>query len=191
MNRRLIPTRAVLSVAALVSTAAISACSWFETEVPPPCPRVSVLSDAARLTRFAEGAGRDLTDVTYEAEITNVFSSCEHLVDDDTGRTVVVIAVAPVVSAARGPANRDHQARFDYFVTVVGADNTILNKEAFGLAVQFPGNRTRVRFRDDDPPVTVDLPLSGEVSVRDYRLFVGFQLTPDELSYNRRRGATR
>jgi len=158
--------------------------------VPQPCPRVSVLGDAARLTRFAEGPGRDLTDVAYEAEMTNVFSGCEHVVDDDSGQTVVVIAVAPVVSAVRGPANRDHEARFDYFVTVVGPDNAILNKETFGLTVQFPGNRTRVRFRDDDPPVTIDLPLSGDVSATGYRLFVGFQLTPDELGYNRRRGTT-
>jgi len=180
-----------MGAVALVSALGVSTCALFESEVPPPCPRVSVLGDAARLTRFAEGPGRDLTDVVYEAEMTDVLSSCEHLVDDDTGRTVVVIVVAPVVSAVRGPANRDHQARFDYFVTVVGPQEAILNKEAFGLAVQFPGNRTRVRFRDDDPPVTVDLPLSPEASALDYRLFVGFQLTPDELSYNRRRGAAR
>jgi hypothetical protein len=53
--------------------------------------------------------------------------------------------------------------------------------------VEFPGNLTRVALRDDDPPVTVDIPLPAGRAATDYQILVGFQLSPDELEYNRRR----
>ena len=95
--------------------------------------------------------------------------------------------MAPVMVAIRGPANHDREAQFDYFVSVVDSERDVLNKQIFGVTVKFPGNLTRVSLTDNDPPVTVDIPLAAGRDATDYQIFVGFQLTPDELEYNRRR----
>jgi len=175
-----------VAFAALVLLAGAGCSSSSDKERPPPCPRISVLGDAATLTRFAEGAGQDLVDVDYQVEVTDIHSSCQY-VKNETDEQVVVVAMAPVMVTMRGPANRDRVARFDYFVSVIDSKRSVLNKQTFIMLVEFPGNLTRVALRDDDPPVTVDIPLAAGSAATDYQIFVGLQLTPDELEYNLRR----
>jgi hypothetical protein len=174
-----------IALAALVLLVG-AGCSSSDKKRPPPCPRVSVLGDAANLTRFAEGAGQDLVDVDYQVEVTDVHSGCQY-VNNEADEQVVVVATAPVMVAIRGPANSDRVARFDYFVSVIDSKRSVLNKQIFSMLVEFPGNLTRVALRDDDPPVTVDIPLAAGGAAGDYQILVGLQLTPDELEYNRRR----
>lgn len=151
-----------------------------------------MLADAAEITRFASGRRQDLTDLDYEARFADLLSRCEYVGDSADGKRTLIVAVAPVITATRGPANENHEARVDYFVTVVDRAHTILNKQIFTLNVGFPGNRTRVVVKDDDPPITVDIPLAEGTDGRGYGIIVGFQLTPEELEYNRRRrGALR
>jgi hypothetical protein len=168
---------------------AVAACGTSaDKNRPPPCPRLSVLSDAAELTRFAAGAGQDLVDVDFQVEISDLLAGCQY-VEPESGKDkqVIVVAMAPVMVAIRGPANRDREAQFDYFVSVVDSERDVLNKQNFGVTVKFPGNLTRVSLKDDDPPVTVDIPLAADRDATDYQILVGLQLTPDELEYNRRR----
>ncbi len=40
------------------------------------CPQAKVLSEPAELTRFREGPGRDLTDVSFKASILRVVGEC-------------------------------------------------------------------------------------------------------------------
>ncbi len=174
-----------ITLAALVLLAG-TGCSSSSDKRAPLCPRISVLSDAAALTRFAGGAGQDLVDVDYQVEITDVLSGCQYE-ENESEEQVVVVAMAPVMVAIRGPANRDRVARFDYFVSVINSERSVLNKQAFSMLVEFPGNLTRVALRDDDPPVTIDIPLATDRAATDYEILVGLQLTPDELEYNRRR----
>ena len=39
-----------------------------EQKAPPPCPPVYIMSDAAKITKYHSGSGRDLTDVEMEGE---------------------------------------------------------------------------------------------------------------------------
>lgn len=175
------------ALAATVLLAGAGCSSTPDRRGRPPCPHVSVLSDAAALTRFAEGAGQDLVDVDYQIDIIDVRSGCQY-VNSESDEQVVIVAMAPVFVALRGPENRDRQARFEYFVSVVNSQRVVLNKQTFGLLVEFPGNLTRVALRDDDPPVTADITVAEGRAVTDYEILIGLQLTPDQLEYNRRRG---
>lgn len=155
-----------------------------EPEVRPNCPRVSVLADAARLTRFTTGSGQDLLDIDFQAEVTDLFAGC-NVVTNEAGETVLVVAIAPQILASRGPANQSQRAAFEYFVSVIENNSTILQKQTFPVAVAFPGNRRRVVYRDDNPPVTVDLPWQEPPQSREYEILLGFQLTEADLRYNR------
>lgn len=177
------PPAIAMAAALTLACAAVGSCS----SVPPPpeCPRVSVLNDASTLTRFGPGPGRDLVDVDYRAEFSDVRSGCRFATDDAKKLDKLVVAVAPVFVATRGPASESGNAEFAYFVSVVGANQEILNQQRFSVSVAFPGNRTRVELRQDDPPVSIDIPLRDEQAER-YEIIVGFQLSRDELDYNHR-----
>lgn len=164
--------------------------SIFGSNLPPlPCPPVSVLGDASLLTRFREGDGRDLIDVLYGGEIGAVETSCEYSLNEDTGAAGwLSVEVAPVIFAERGPADRERRAVYPYFVTVVDAERRVLNKQTFDLVVEFPRNRTRTTVVDK-PPVALTIPLKEGVRGDSFEVFIGFQLSREELDFNRRRRA--
>lgn len=157
---------------------------------PPPCPPVSILKDAATVTRFAPGGGQDLVDVVNEGEITGYDLTCEYDIDKKTKAGKVVITLGLHVAATRGPADRQRVAPFRYFIAITDADRNVLDKQVFDIAVPFTGNTTSIPVRDAPVPMTI--PLSAGMTGLEFELFTGFQLTPEEVSYNRRRpGAPR
>jgi hypothetical protein len=186
----LLPIRSGLAAAGIAGVAlAFSSCSS-TPDAPLICPEVALVSDAMTITRFSPGQGEDLTNVDYAAELTDVDSQCTFVGGRDQDQTVVV-ALAPTITAIRGPANTDRRATIDYLVSVTDQDQNILSVQRFPVSVEFVGNRSRATVTDNDPPVTVAIPLPPEKSADDYRIFVAFQLAPQELEYNRRTQNTR
>lgn len=148
------------------------------------CPRVAVLSDAGRITRFQPGPGQDILDIDFQGDIGDIVSSCDYPEVKD-GMRRVNVQLAPVFVFNRGAANREPTIDFTYFVSVV-RNGQILMKEEFPAQTQFAANRARVIVRDDDPPISIDIPLPYKAAEYEYEVLVGFQLTAEELAYNQR-----
>ena len=162
-----------------------SSCSSAPDTTALNCPQVALVSDAMTITRFSPGRGQDLTDIDYAAELTDIDFQCTFIGGRNQDQTVVV-ALAPAITAIRGPANVDRKATMDYLVSVTDQAQNILTVQRFPVSVNFIGNRNRATVTDNDPPVTVAIPLSPGTSADNYQIFVAFQLAPQELDYNRR-----
>lgn len=176
-------------------TAPLAACGGSDepdaaiAEEPPPpaarpdpqptgCPRVSIVGDAAQLVTFRPGAGRDLTDITMRGVIAGFDGGCEYF-EDHVGVTMRLSIVAE-----RGPAGSNNDANFNYFIAVADPQERILNKEIFATSVTFPvGGSQAGTLETLEYRIPLDRPASGSF----YRVLVGFQLTPDQLEYNRAR----
>jgi hypothetical protein len=139
-----------------------------------PCPQAVVLTDASRQVKFS-GPGRDLTDVLFEASIQAGRLVCEY--DDN----VLDVDLQVEVVAQRGPANNDRLANINYFVAVA-QNETVLARESFDIAIPFPGNRTRVSGLEEIGQV---ITLRANETGGNYRIYVGLELSPEELEYNR------
>ncbi|HER26208.1 MAG TPA: hypothetical protein ENI69_03775 [Rhodospirillales bacterium] len=162
----------------------LAACTAPGEDLPPACPEASVLENADSLTRFREGPGRDLIDVIFTGRMVNLNGSCIYDVDD-TDAGVLNMDVSVEVQVNRGTANRNRLAEFDYFVSVLDANGAVLSKEIFPLAIRFIGNATTAR--ETDAPVSLVIPVTAEQISADFRVFVGFQLNPEEVRYNRQK----
>jgi hypothetical protein len=90
-----------------------------------------------------------------------------------------------VIGAGIGPAADDRKTVFDYFVSVTDESLNILQKEFFRFPVEFPGNRTRITVEDEK--VALDIPLKAGQDGSHFEIFIGFQLSQEQLEYNRRR----
>ena len=168
-------------------TAALAACSS-DRDKAPACPQIAVVNDAGSITRFGPGSTRDLLNVDLQAEIADLLTACKDKEERD-GNAVAKVTIAPIIVANLGPANKNRTPSLRYFVSVVDANQQILQKQVFDLPLDFTENRTRVVIRDDDPPVIVFVPNRKGVDARGYQILVGFQLTQEELTYNQQRGA--
>lgn len=177
------PRRRTIATAAMLVGAAVGGCTS-DTENLTVCPRVAVLTEAGTLTRFEPGPGRDILDITYQVDVGDLPAQCTFVDTKKQGRRVTV-ELAPVFVAERGPADSDGKASFTWFVSVV-RDGEILSKQPFEEVAEFPANRSRTIIQENDPPVVVDIPLPYKGAEYEYEVLVGFQLTQDELDYNRR-----
>jgi hypothetical protein len=150
-----------------------------QSQVTRFCPRPAVAEDAGRLTRFA-GESRDPSNILFEAVVADIVGSCGY---DEDGRVVDVDMQVQLV-ATRGPANKDERGPFNYFVAIARKDRTVLSRQAFDGLAEFPGNQTRVSLVDE---LEQTIPLKEGESGTDYVILVGFEMTPEELAYNRQR----
>lgn len=177
--------------AAVLSALALASCSslnpFSEKLPPPPCPQTRVLADASDMTRFQEGAGRDVVDVLYGGRILDVIGACEHDIDKTTKAGSMTMELSPVVAVERGPADRSRVANFDYFVVLLDAQRRPVSRNVFTMKVQFEGNVTRIQHTD--APVTLNVPLKAGETGRSYEILVGFQLSKEDLEFNRTRGS--
>lgn len=176
--------RSLVALSLLVSLGACDSMKFWREDKPEPCPRIRILNDAAEMTRFKQGPGRDLVDVLFEARVSDVLSACAYDVDYDTRAGLIESQVVPVIRAVRGPANVSSSAEIPYFVALVDADKRILQKSNFSIKVGFPGNLTQNTVRDE--PIDLAIVTDGNTDGSDYEIFIGLQLTREEMEYNQK-----
>lgn len=145
------------------------------------CPRVGTPADTGDIQRFRSPDSRDLTDLVVAARITSLDGNCRLV----NRQTAVEVTLTMGVEAMRGPAAQGRAVQLPYFVAVTGANEEILDKAVYAIAVEFPANMQRARLRGEQ--VRLTLPVSADNQAGAYRVFVGFQLTEPELALNRSR----
>jgi len=143
-----------------------------------PCPQVGVLNETDHVT-VLRGSGTDLTDIVARAEIGRVVSKCMYNTDDAT----ITVDLAFDGVAELGPAATTRDLTFNVFVAVTRRFDTLDKKQIYQIPVNFPAGQRQARFVK-----TVEgtiLPYGGAADGRIYQVLVGFQLSAEQLAYNR------
>ncbi len=141
----------------------------------PSCPRVGVLADASQLIQFAGTA--DLGGPVFRAEMVNAAANCDYR------RKHVQMALAVQVHAMRQVAGGANVYPSRYFVAVVGAGERILTKQTFDLPIAFENGKRQAVLRDSVEEIRI--PVKSKEAGATYEVLVGFELTPDQVIYNR------
>jgi len=157
---------------------ALSGCKIFVKDDPPPCPRISVVEDASKLIRFTNG-GHDANAIESTAEITRYRGTCFYDKDEKTMQVSVTVGF----DAFAGPAFVPGPHRVDYFVAIP-AFNGPEGKKIFPLKLDIPQDPKGKHIDDGD--VTISFPVKDIKKLEAYEIFVGFQLSPEELDFNRK-----
>jgi hypothetical protein len=157
------------------------------SDVVLECPPVSILSDAALITRYIKGAGKDIIDIDFTGKIIGIKGKCFYEFGSDTGKGTVEIDVITKFKMERGAANKSRQADFQYFVSIVDGEGNILEKQTFSFSGKYLKNRFSVK--EADSPIKLSIPLAGGKTGQDFTVYVGFQLSNEELEFNRNQSA--
>ena len=167
---------------ALLATLVLAACQQGPERPTLACPVIAILQDAAELTLFVPGPGRDLIDVTLEARISEFGGFCDTDIDEDDRTGEVDIDLQVLFEATRGPVSVTREAQVGYFVAITDTQENILARQTFDADLEFQGNRNRIGFVEE---LTQKIPLRAGQVGEDFKVFIGFQLTEDQLEYNR------
>lgn len=144
-----------------------------------PCPSVAILNETDHVTVF-NGRGNDLTDVVLRAETGKVVTQCTYNLTDST----ISLDIAFDGLAELGPAASSRVQTVTTYVAVMRRFGKRVKKQVYEVPLVFDGNTRRIQFLK-----TVDgtvVPYGGDADGRIYEILVGFQLTPEQLAYNRR-----
>ncbi len=162
--------------------ALLSACAseaQVELQQALPCPGVGILGGTENLTSFS-GAGNDITDIALTAELERVVSRCEYDIDD--GIIYVDLAIRGVAEV--GPAATSREVMVPMFIALTEINSRVLRKDTFLLPLTFEGNQRTTSFIHTIEETKV--PYVARIDGSAYEILVGFQLTPEELAYNKR-----
>ncbi|GGB44151.1 hypothetical protein GCM10011505_26850 [Tistrella bauzanensis] len=172
--------RRLLGAAAIALAATTAGCGAFSRAEPPVCPRVVVLRETSQAVQIVPGA-TDVTGVRFLGRIADAQWNCD--ADTDDGRRYIDVALTLVIDVERGPAAPgDTGTAFDYYVAVTDRDQTILNKQVFRSDLPLPADRLKAAAQEE---LSIRVPLTAGTSGADYALMVGFQLSPEQLEFQR------
>jgi hypothetical protein len=146
------------------------------------CPQALRVQDAATLTRFRPDAGRDRTDVLFQAEVGKVDVACSlrrNRVDIDLTMEIVV---------TEGPALRERAANVGYFVRLIDPSGAVVQGRNFSADYKFAGNRKRAGSSE---VISLMIPLAEGQESGAFTVAVGLLPTQEELDYNRRGSGAR
>jgi hypothetical protein len=147
----------------------------------PICPSTGVLSDAVTVTKLkagTQGVAPSPANIAFTAEMSQAKLDCNY----NRGQNKLSVDINFAVKATRGPAAMGPDPQLDFFVAVVDADNNVLRKTVYHGKPDMAGRPTNVYTQSVD---NFPVPLGMDKRPYDYEILTGFQLTPDELAYNR------
>jgi hypothetical protein len=170
--------RSLAAATAAVGLSLLSACES-APKFPPACPSLSLLRDAADLTRYVPG-GHDIRGLIVDGRITAVPATCAF---DTPDKVRATLSVAFTIS--RGPLASDRGYALPYFVAVIDAGQ-IVDEADYTISGAFPPNIDTVRV--SSRPINLAIPITKQKSAAAYQVYVGFRLSPEELAVNRQRG---
>lgn len=176
--------RRVAGAAAVLAAGLLSGCGYADSSrFAPVCPKVAILADAADVTVYRPSPknGHDLTDMVLDGRVTGLSGKCSRAAEDVLSTHVVLS-----MQFSRGPAATTREMDVSYFIGVFQGDEDILDKKVIPIHLVFPPNVDRLVLDTQD--VELSLPISHVKTGDAYTVRVGFQLTPEQLALNRKRG---
>ena len=160
----------------------LSACAS-DLEESLNCPNVTLLKDTQTLTRMS-AAG-----VAFEGQVLGAVGTCDYDLDDDTKTGTLDAKVTASFQLTRGQALGTNVISFDYYVAITDPYGKVLNKGTFSVPATLTKDKPALTLEDD--PIRLSIPLkTASVATRadkNFHIIVGFQLSPNELDYNRKR----
>ena len=157
------------------AAALILAGAWTATaQAAETCPHLGLLADASRLTDF-EGT----SSAQFRATLGGEALQC--VVKDGVAHTRLKFKVTGNLQTDAKSDTR----KVPYFVAVMQGSQ-VLAKQVYSLDIPFAAHERNVSV--EERVNRVDIPLASGKAATDYQVMIGFQLTREQVDYNRQTG---
>ncbi|HRC26656.1 MAG TPA: hypothetical protein PKX87_04400 [Alphaproteobacteria bacterium] len=148
------------------------------------CPEAEVVQELRNLNEFAPMAPQKPDQMVSSVRIANLKTICR-----DVDSTSVTLDLAVTLTGTLGPKARINPTdkpsfAYPYFVALTTGDGKIVAKEIHAISLAY-GKGQNMLTQEETLSHTLPVRLSARASNGPYRLLVGFQLSDDQLAYNR------
>ncbi len=145
-----------------------------------PCPLMGVLYDNSRLVQFAQPNAQRYTNIAFTGEMDGVQGLCRY-VDADP----ITMNMDITMQFGRGPAAAGAERKtYRYWVAVTRRGRAPIAKQYFDVDVRFPRGQDVVSHTEHISRIVIPR-ANADISGENFEILVGFELTPDQLQFNR------
>lgn len=143
-----------------------------------PCPTMAVLYDNSRIVQFATPEQR-YANIQYTGEMRGVQGLCRYVGDEP-----ILVSMRVDMAFGRGAAADADRHTYRYWVAVTRRGRAPIEKEYFDVDVRFRDGETVATHSEEIEEIRI--PRANEtVSGSNFEILVGFDLTPEQLAFNR------
>ncbi|MBP7721436.1 MAG: hypothetical protein KA155_02765 [Alphaproteobacteria bacterium] len=142
------------------------------------CPQAAVVPELANFAEFTDNARPTTGSMVSHAQISSITSQCQF------GPQSVTVDVKLNFEGTLGPQGRTGgQPAFSYpfFVAVTSPTGSILAKEIFAADMSY-NSGDQQSYQESMRQI---IPLPNKDLAGSYKILAGFQLSPEQLGYNR------
>lgn len=176
------------------SVSSIRMPNWFgggvEKQAPAPetvqagqCPPITIVPELREIHQFADTDRKGGTDLASSLIIKDANATCTIRGKD------MVVDLHFAFEGTLGPRARmvpGDKPRFSYayFLAAVDGSQKILSKDVFAVNLAYGPQQEQAKHTET---IRQTLPGAAKLPADHYRILIGFQLSEDELAYNRAR----
>jgi hypothetical protein len=143
------------------------------------CPLMGVLYDSSRLVQFAQPNAQRYANIAYTGEMEGVHGLCRYIDADP-----ITMNVDINMQFGRGPAATSDHRTYRYWVAVTRRGRAPIAKQYFDIDVAFPRNQAVVSRVEHINRIVIPR-ANADISGENFEILVGFELTPEQLQFNR------
>jgi hypothetical protein len=144
-----------------------------------PCPLMGVLHDTARVVKFAQPNNQRYANIEFTGEMQGVRGLCRYVESDPIAMNMEI-----EMAFGRGPAATSDRQTYRYWVAVTRRGRAPIEKVYFDVDVRFPRGESVVTHRERIDQIVIPR-ATADTSGENFEILVGFELTPEQLQFNR------
>lgn len=144
-----------------------------------PCPLMGVLYDNSRQVQFNNPQQVRYSNIEFTGEMQGIRGLCRYVGDDP-----ITMSIEIDMSFGRGPAATADRQTYRYWVAVTRRGRAPIEREFFEVDVRFPRGEAVVNRTEQIERIVIPR-ANGEISGENFEILVGFELTPEQLAFNR------
>ena len=141
----------------------------------PTCPQAGLLPGAATIPIFVDEVNKE--DLRVLGEVGSFKGACRY----KTGKPAEFHLELDFMAKKLPKAGDLKGLKFPYFIAVLSPNETILQKDRFWTKIDFDNNDAVIVKEEHDIKIPVDSAAAGG----DYKIVFGFELTIEQLAFNR------
>lgn len=145
------------------------------------CPTVEVVRDLSRLSKFAKNTSTKTSNLESSVAITSSENTCTH-----KNKTTTVDLTLQFDGKL---GDKGHFAKSDspihtypFFVAITNKSGDIIGKEIFAASINYKGDSNSGSYTETIRQI---IPIGKASNAKNFKISVGFQLSEEELAYNR------
>ncbi|MGB4056779.1 MAG: hypothetical protein WBK77_01705 [Alphaproteobacteria bacterium] len=155
------------------------AASGSESLLADGCPQTEIVAELGTLNEFTDNAKPGSKNLVSNAHIAKVDAKCAF------SSQSVTLDLKLTIDGTLGPAghkNAKPSFTYPYFVAVTSPIGTILAKEVFTASLAYDAGMDNQTYTETMRQI---IPIPNKDAAAKYKVLIGFQLTPEQLAYNR------